>query len=240
MPEWLEGVVLFAIIGAPFVLAGLLTHLIRRWHNRFLDLPLNITHFVKKVVFMTVAPRDFLVFAAWMLSLYWAEIFLTLYIPKLPVACILVGIWLWRKFRKEPLVPSSTQEVVRVIGSMIEGVNDAQFHLERLSAIIKAKEDELGGIKMDADALKKYIEQKLPEAEGLRDLTQAQRNIISEEAAQAASKALRHKTTLDRVSFVVANVVLNLAATVIWTLLGSPGQENFLGWFNALKAVLKL
>ena len=108
---------------------------------------------------------------------------------------------------------------------------DAKSHIEQLATEIQLKQVELEEKDKIKKSLHDEIENRLQEVKEWRNLSQKQKSLLIEAAQHALSR-----TSFFRVfGFVMSTVALNIAATVIWTLLGSPGTERLIELYEKIK-----
>jgi hypothetical protein len=51
---------------------------------------------------------------------------------------------------------------------------------------------------------------------------------------ESVGEAVSNKSVSRIAIAIIGSIVLNIAATLIWTLLGSPGKNELLAWFTKL------
>ncbi|GBL02584.1 hypothetical protein [Vibrio harveyi] len=224
MPEWLL-IVLF--VGVPTVLP-LAAFLYLNRHGSIDHSPLYryriaghevaITGGLLKLTGVTVV------------SIWWLEWIMPL--PLLPIFLVAL-FFLFKKSESKYVVSKTSSQLLEEINSMADQLKTAHARVQQLAGEVELTQAELNRKQSFGESLDREIDSKLKEAEEWNSLTDVQKKLL----VQSVGEVVSNKSVSRIVVAIVGSIVLNIAATLIWTLLGSPGKAELLTWFYELAAI---
>lgn len=124
---------------------------------------------------------------------------------------------------------SSTQDVLSSLRDMQTRLSGIQSHIEELAVEIENRKIEVDEKQKITQSLDQDINKKLKESEEWKNLSDSQKQLV----INAAAEAINNKSFSQNISFVIGSVLLNLGATLIWTLFGNPGRKELIELFKA-------
>jgi hypothetical protein len=107
-------------------------------------------------------------------------------------------------------------------------IADAHQHIERIVDEIQVQKAELEEKTKFSSELDAELNSKLEQYDSWKYLTEEQKNLV----INAAREALSRRSVLNMFVVALVTVFLNLAATIVWTLAGSPGKQELLDLFS--------
>jgi hypothetical protein len=116
------------------------------------------------------------------------------------------------------------QNLKRISGD----IEATSLHLENLSSTIQVSQAALEEKEGRRVALQREIEKQLRDVEAWQKLSEQQRELF----VQAAREAMRRKSFLEAAAVVGGGLALNLAASVVWAFMGSPGKSQLVEFFE--------
>lgn len=115
-------------------------------------------------------------------------------------------------------------------------LSSIQSHIEELTVEIENRIIEVDEKQKLTQSLDEDINKKLKESEEWQNLSDSQKQLVINAAAEAINK----KSISQNISFAVGAILLNLVATLIWTLFGNPGRKELADTLMTfLKSLLK-
>jgi predicted transcriptional regulator len=112
-------------------------------------------------------------------------------------------------------------------------IDDVRLHIEQLATEIHTRQVELEEGERLRLSLREEIEQKLSEVEAWQSLSEQQKKLF----VNAAKEAIDRRTSLQMIAVVLSSIALNLAASVLWSLMGSPGAQQLRSMFESFKNI---
>lgn len=123
----------------------------------------------------------------------------------------------------EPLAPRIEQALKRAV-LLEQELAAMKSDLDALSNDFRARRIELAQNDALAASLQTSINSKLKEYDTWRKLGDQEKKIF----VDAAREAVRRRTLPQLIGAAILAIAINIVATVIWTLVGSPGREDLL------------
>ncbi|EGQ8983014.1 hypothetical protein RV040_001435 [Vibrio alginolyticus] len=166
------------------------------------------------------------------LSIWWLEWIMPL--PLLPIFLVAL-FFLFNKNKNESknIASKTSSQLLEEINSMAEQLKTAHARVQQLAGEVELTQAELTRKQDFGESLDREIDSKLKEAEEWNNLTDEQKKLL----VQSVGEAVSNKSVSRIVVAIVGSIVLNIAATLIWTLLGSPGKDDLLVWFSKFTAM---
>ena len=127
-------------------------------------------------------------------------------------------------------ISESSRDILQRLDKIRTDVADAQHYIDSLLAEIQARSLEVTEKTEQTKKLDLEIAQSLSKYKFWRSLSEVQRSQVID----AARDAVTHQGAGRAVIFVLVTIVLNLAATLIWTLAGAPGRDELREFFMQL------
>lgn len=121
-----------------------------------------------------------------------------------------------------------TRQLLDRLGTMQKEIDGVRQHIENLSHTVLAKQAELDDKERIGKNLETLIAKKSEEAKVWQEMSQPQRDAFIEAAATAMSKESRGTFWWG----LLLGFIINILATLTWTLMGNPGQDDILNKFN--------
>ena len=135
----------------------------------------------------------------------------------------------------EPLTSEDTHKLLEKLSYVQADIGGAQQHIKALSDDILAKQTQVDDRERAKRGLDELIRKKSEEAKGWSEQTEAQRQAFLETAVSAMSKESRPTFWWG----LVLGFVINILATLTWTLLGNPGKDDILKKFDEVGKVFQ-
>jgi hypothetical protein len=110
--------------------------------------------------------------------------------------------------------------VLTQLESTLATIASARGSLEHLLGVVTSKEQE-------RTQLEKVIGEQYKQSEAYKAFTDEQKALMS-----GAVKAAQRRSVIVAFVAVVGSLMVNIAATLIWTLLGNPGRQEILQRFD--------
>lgn len=165
--------------------------------------------------------------------IYWVCIFIFLdWILPIPISLPLVLISAFIAFSLVKTNSSSnnsnstsnSQDALSSLKDMQARLSSIQSHIEELAVEIENRKIEVDEKQKLTQSLDEDINKKLKESEEWKTLSESQKQLV----INAAAEALNKKSVSQNISIVMGSILLNLVATLIWTLLGNPGRKELM------------
>jgi len=175
----------------------------------------------------------------WLCILYFLDFFLPLPIslPSILIsAFIAISLVRASSNSSNSNFTSSTQNALSSLKDMQTRLSSIQSHIEELTVEIENRIIEVDEKQKLTQSLDEDINKKLKESEEWQNLSDSQKQLVINAAAEAINK----KSISQNISFAVGAILLNLVATLIWTLFGNPGRKELADTLMTfLKSLLK-
>jgi hypothetical protein len=223
MPEWCDMLLVLLLVTGPYILVGFIAFWVAGLRSHFLDIRLSIGHLLSRLAHLTITPREILIFLSWVLPLYWLRVF-GFVVPVLPVVAVLVGLWLWRKWKARQRVPALTGEVLMTLDALRSRIQETDTHVQLLAQHIRTKQDEVAAQDRIAADLARKVADLTEKLRNWSALDPAKRQEIIEEIL-AYTRAPRKRSTMDRLGDWLLAIVLALVASYIFLVFG-PGRKQ--------------
>lgn len=123
-----------------------------------------------------------------------------------------------------------SSQLLEEINSMAEQLKAAHARVQQLAGEVELMQAELSRKQTFGESLDREIDSKLKEAKEWNNLTDEQKRLLVESVGEALSNKSVSRTAIT----IIGSIVLNIAATLIWTLLGSPGKNELLAWLTKM------
>lgn len=220
MPEWLA-IALFVGLPACVPLVGL--WLLRRQAGSTSQFAMYRYQFAGQQVALTKGLLFFVL--ASVFSFWWLEYLLPL--PLLPLLLLYFAFVVIRNPLARRQVTVKSESLLTELAAMQGQLNAVNTRVQELVGEIETSQVELDQTRSVKKSLGEEIESKLAEVENWRKLSDEQKQLF----IATVGEALQRRTVFGTAGVIVGSIVLNLAATLIWELLGAPGRERLLEWF---------
>jgi hypothetical protein len=171
-------------------------------------------HLVIRLVFL-------LFFYAW-LDKYFSLFFI---LPILAIGFLYLKISRAERI-DEGTISESSETLLKRISDMQIEIGGIRQHISDLSSAIVTKQIELNEKEQIRRRLDKEIEEKSGEADFWTSMTNEQKNMVIETVVSG----MKPQWTFWK--GIIFGFLVNLLATLTWTLLGSPGQDQIIKKFN--------
>ncbi|MCA0940863.1 hypothetical protein LCM28_13360 [Salipiger pacificus] len=158
------------------------------------------------------------------LALWWLEWILPL--PLLPILLVTFLILFQRQVAQDGLSASSG-ELLTEISSMAKQLETTHRRVQSLANQVKLAENEIQRKAQYQKTLDGEIEDRLKQVAEWKSLSDDQKRLFLDTVGEAVSRRSTYRIFLA----IVSSIALNIVATLIWTLLGSPGKEDILNLF---------
>lgn len=160
-------------------------------------------------------------------SIWWLEWLMPL--PLLPIFLVAL-FFLFNRSENKNVASKTSSQLLEEINNMAEQIKAAHARVQQLAGEVELTQAELTRKQSFGESLDREIDSKLKEAKEWNNLTDEQKKLLVESVGEAVSS-----TSVSRIAVaIIGSIVLNIAATLIWTLLGSPGKDELLAWFSKL------
>jgi preprotein translocase subunit SecF len=152
----------------------------------------------------------------------------------LPISPIFLAIAVFVLLRPRELktvdFPAESAVVLANLKRIQEDLTAAELHMRGLSSGIEVTQRDIEDKEKRRVALQKEIDKQLRDVEAWQKLSQEQKDLF----VQTAKEAMRRKSFLEAAAIVGGGLALNLAASLVWALLGAPGKEELSNFFDGL------
>ena len=165
----------------------------------------------------------------WLIPILW----FSMLIPFLFLPVVIFPFWfIIFRARKKTDIPlsESTKSLTDNLSNKQTQITDAHQHIERIVNEIQVQKAELEEKTKISKELDAELNSKLEQYDSWKNLTDEQKKLV----ISAASEALDRRSVLNMVVVAFVTIFLNLAATVVWTLAGSPGKQELIDLFSKL------
>lgn len=222
------------LTAAPFLVAGGALWALRRMRAPVLDAPLNPGELWRRILGSSVTPRRVIRLAIILFPFLSLDQIFGI-IPRFLVpTAIAIYLVIWLSRTASALEPRS-QEVLASIDQISSKLAETRGHLEYLANIVRAKQTEVAAQEEIRKSLEASIAAKQREKGAWEDLTEEQRELLLTQIRQAQKKG-----ATATIMVVIGSIILNLVATLVWTLLGNPGKIEIVqmaqsAWTSMLK-----
>lgn len=170
--------------------------------------------------------------AGWVIAIVWLDQFVPIpfFLPLL-----IIGAYFWvsrsASTRSTAGISQHSGHLVGALQEMQNQIDAAKSHIEQLASEIYTRQIELEENEKLRTTLRADIEKKLSEVEAWKALTEQQKELF----VQAAKEAISRRTSFQMLGVVLGSIALNLAASAIWALMGSPGEQQFLRMIEEIR-----
>ena len=214
------------ILLTPFALALIAGFAISRWRNPKLDRPLNLGKTWFRVLSSSFTVRQFIVT---LIAIFPFALFSGIFPDFLvfPVILIVLGGLIYRFANQDSHLSEESKEILNALNEMTSKMSESGLFLEHLANLVRTKQLEIEQKEKIRTELENQIGEKSREKEAWDNLTAKQQDLV----IQAIKKSQSRSIVLT-MGVLIGSVVLNIVATVIWTLLGNPGRDELLKRFS--------
>jgi len=161
------------------------------------------------------------------LALWWLEYLLP--VPLLPILLLYFGFILVANPAARRQANVKSEALMSELSAMQKQFQAANAKVAELVAELETSSAELNQATSVKESLTREIDTKLKEVENWQKLSEEQKQLFIATVGQA----LRRRTILGVSGVVIGSIALNLAATLIWELMGAPGRDALLLWFRS-------
>jgi regulator of replication initiation timing len=126
----------------------------------------------------------------------------------------------------EGTISESSETLLKRISNMQIEIGGIKQHITDLSSAILTKQIELNEKEQIRQRLDKEIEEKSDEADSWTSMTNKQKDIV----ISTVISGMKPRRTFWM--GIIFGFLINLMATLTWTLLGNPGQDQIVKKFN--------
>lgn len=216
MSDWL---LIALFLGLPILISAIGLFALERWHNPALDTPMTVGQLWQQILDLSFSLRKIIILALLIFPLiFFFQIFG--FIPP-SVIVLLFFVWLVRRMALSlPKLSDRSLEAIEALNEMAENLSQSQIHVNQLINVIKEKQLEIDEKERLFADLTSNIAEKEEEVAQWESLTQQQKDLLLQSVKKAQSRGFFTAGVA-----VVGSVVLNLVATLLWTLMGNPGRE---------------
>ncbi len=155
-------------------------------------------------------------------------------IPVLPISPLFVSIALLLILQPVTLkATDATGQSGTVLATLTRVQDDlaaADVHLQSLASSIQTFQREITDKESKKRSLQAEIERQLREVEAWRQLSAEQKEVF----VQAARQAMRQRSFLEVAAVVAGGLILNILASLVWVLIGSPGTDEVWSFLKRL------
>jgi hypothetical protein len=130
---------------------------------------------------------------------------------------------------ENPRLPRDTHEVLENLEATTSTIGAVRSNLEHLIAKLSTAAADLATKEQQRAEIEGTISRLSKESEAFKTLTDQQKQLVAE-SFQVSFK----KSPVGVMGVVLGSVVLNLLATLIWTLMGNPGKDEIKAWLSSL------
>ena len=162
------------------------------------------------------------------LVLSFLSLFVSLFYPFI-IALGLAIIMKPRGFNSDDL-QSDSLNILKNLKRIQSDIEATSIHLQNLSTTIQTSQTEIEGKEKRRVALQKEIEKQLRDVDAWQRLSEDQKELF----VQAAREAMRRKSFFETAAIVGGGLALNIAASLIWAFMGSPGKGQLVNFFEHL------
>jgi hypothetical protein len=141
-----------------------------------------------------------------------------------PLLVLYGGVLLYTKASKPVEFLQESTSVIERLTAAQQQIQEASGYFQKLATELQTTRLEVDAQQKQKQSLRAEIDQNLSEADAWQKLNEQQKTLV----INAARDAINRKTVFQGASFVIVSIVLNLAATIIWALVGSPGRDQML------------
>lgn len=216
MSDWL---LIALFLGLPILFSAIGLFALGRWHNPALDTPITVGQLWQQVLDLSFSLRKIFFLALLIFPLIFFFQILGFIPPSLIV--LIFFVWLMRRIALSmPKLSDRSLEAIEALNEMAANLNQSQIHVKQLINVIKEKQLEIDEKESLFADLMSNIAEKEEEVTQWESLTQQQQDLLLQSVKRAQSRGFFTASVA-----VVGSVILNLVATLLWTLMGNPGRE---------------
>lgn len=215
--------------GIPICIFALLLYLHKKANRMVSSAGLIFYHFEVGGSQLSISKKALNNALIWLIPILWFSILIPFFF--LPV--VIFPLWYIISRTKKKTVVSlseSTKSLTANLTNMQAQIADAHQHIERIVNEIQVQKSELEEKTKFSKELDTEINKKLEQYDTWKNLTEEQKKLV----INAASEALARRSVLNMVIVALVTIFLNLAATIVWTLAGSPGKQDLIDLFSKL------
>jgi hypothetical protein len=125
--------------------------------------------------------------------------------------------------RSQVSLTGESQQLLDNLRRMQVDAENTRSHIVRLVEEVQLRQAELDEREKYRATIKIEIDEKLKEVEAWRDLSETQKNLV----LATAKEAVNRKTSIQIAGVIIGSIILNLAANVVWSLMGQPSDQRF-------------
>jgi TolA-binding protein len=178
---------------------------------------------------LLITRRALLHLAVWAIPVIWLTVFLPTYFVLTLVAIPLLVFLRQTAQRSERPLSERSSQLLDNLKDIETQIEQARQHIELMATEIEARQVEVEEKTRMTRTLDEEIDAKLEQYEHWRSMNHEQKQLVIDAARQALSR----RSAAQAFSTVLASIILNLVATLIWTLAGSPGRLELISVYNA-------
>lgn len=234
MPDWL---VFLLVLGIPFFLPIIGLWWLHRRSSRRPGLRLRFYHLSVGGAPLSISSEALIKLALIAIPILWVQFVvpilgdLIMFLALLPA-----GIWFITKKGPTRVLDTSathSHQVVTALRETQKQIEAAKTHIEKLESQIHMRQFEVEATEVLRTSLRQDIEKKLGEVEAWQTLSEQQKTLF----IQVTNEAMRKRSAFQMLGVVVGSIILNLTASVIWSLMGAPGQKGLQQTIQQFKSI---
>lgn len=218
------------ILGLPFVLSLIALLTIRRSRSARLDTPMDFGEAWLRLVSTEVTPRQALRFLAALFPFAFIGSFGIF--PEELLVVVVLAVVVLKIAKWQSAMPDRTIAAVDQLQQIVDNLAQTRLHLEHLAQTVRQKQHEIQQKEELSKELDKTISEREKRSEAFLSLTEQQRDLLATAVKRSQRKGVFSSTVV-----VIGSIALNIVATIIWSLLGNPGQSEMI---DHAKQVTKL
>ena len=134
-------------------------------------------------------------------------------------------LWLWRRRRIKRIALTSAAQLPQTSATLAAAIRDLPARVVELASELEILKAQVRVTRREKSELEAKITEKQAELTILQTLSPKQ--VAAVRAAVAAILPVRSKF-VSGLAFILTTMLLNIIATMIWTLIGSPGRNVIL------------
>ena len=224
---------MFFVFGIPLIIFGILFINDRKSGKSISKSDIILYNYEIGGLRLTISKKNLNYILMWLIPIIW----LSFFIGEIFLIIFILGLIYY--FRHEGVLnpkktvlkgSESTQDLLDNLQKMQNQINEAKKHIEFLATEALVKQNEVEEKGKLTESLDKQIGNKLEEYKEWEKLSENQKHLV----LQAAKEAISLSTIKQQISFAAFTIILNLMATIVWVLVGSPGKETILEFFHNL------
>lgn len=208
------------IITVPFVIAGLAWIIVSHLKRPAWDRRLSVIQLWRHALGVGFTPRQVFQIAAVSIPLVWlCGFFLDTSLLWFGALAFVA----WRLATASSPLQQTTQSILNELEATATTLGTSRANIQHVVDLVSAKARELEEKEVKSRALAEAIARKAEEAAAYDTLNDQQKDLLA-----AVVKKAQQRSGLVTAGIILGSLSVNLAATVIWVLVGSPGREKLL------------